>query len=166
MPINFPEQERIIKKIVEEIDACEGDPAKMDAVIEAHQEGIEAVVGGLLESLENDESLVEAIKLRAADLTKRRQALDVSAQTKRLMIQRLMDMAGIATIKLPAATLTIRDVAPKLEILDESEIPTHFFKVPDPVVDKKAVLDAVKAGEAVPGAALGNGGRTLAIRHT
>ena len=31
MPTHYPEQEKIIRMIVAEIDACEGDPVAMDA---------------------------------------------------------------------------------------------------------------------------------------
>jgi Siphovirus Gp157 len=49
-------------------------------------------------------------------------------------------------------------------ILDEAILPAKFWKAQDPKLDKKAVLDALKAKEDVPGASLSNGGETISIR--
>jgi hypothetical protein len=53
---------------------------------------------------------------------------------------------------------------PKAIILNEADIPSKFWKAQDPKLDRKAVLDALKAKEAVAGAELSNGGETIQIR--
>ncbi|MGE0857439.1 MAG: siphovirus Gp157 family protein [Hyphomicrobiaceae bacterium] len=45
-----------------------------------------------------------------------------------------------------------------------SRIPSEFWKPQPPRLDKKVVLDALKAGAVVPGAELSNGGETLSMR--
>ena len=53
---------------------------------------------------------------------------------------------------------------PKAEIVDESMIPSKFWKPSDPKLDRKAVLEALKAKEDVPSATLSNGSETLMVR--
>ena len=61
------------------------------------------------------------------------------------------------------ATLSLRKVPPKAEIINEAEIPTKFWKQKDPVLDKKALLDELKAKVPVTGAKLSEPSQTIAI---
>ena len=76
-----------------------------------------------------------------------------------------MSMAELKKLELPQATISRKPTPAKALILDEAAIPARFWKPSDPKLDKKAVLDALKAGEAVPGTSLSNGGETIAIRR-
>jgi hypothetical protein len=51
-------------------------------------------------------------------------------------------------------------------ITDEHAIPQAFWRPQPPKLDRKAIGEALKAGQAVPGAQLSNGGTTLAIKVT
>lgn len=61
-------------------------------------------------------------------------------------------------------TFTRKAVPPSVIISNEAEIPSKFWKPSDPKLDKKALGEALKAKEEVPGASLSNGGETLAFR--
>jgi hypothetical protein len=76
-----------------------------------------------------------------------------------------MSTAGVKKLERPAATLSLRSVPPKAIITSEVELPSRFFVDQAPKLDKKAVLDALKAGEKVAGAELSNGGETIALRR-
>lgn len=80
------------------------------------------------------------------------------------MLDQAFQMAEITSHRFPTATVSTRKVPPKAIITEESEIPSRFYVTPAPVLDKKALLDALKAGESIPGASLSNGGQTIAIR--
>lgn len=75
-----------------------------------------------------------------------------------------MEAASVKKLELPVATVSLRAVPRKAEITDEAAIPSKFWKAQDPKLDKKAVLDALKAKEDVPGATLSNGGMTISIK--
>jgi len=75
-----------------------------------------------------------------------------------------MEAANVKKLELPVATVSLRAVPPKAEITDESAVPSKFWKPQDPKLDRKAVLDALKAKEPVPGAILSNGGMTISIK--
>lgn len=135
-----------------------------------------------LNTIEGETSLIETIKLaveRIADIeafreaTKaRRDALkareDRLAKQQELLRTALVAAMGAVEMKkleLPAATLTIKAVPPKATIVSEVDIPSNFWKPQDPKLDLKAITDALKAKETVPGATLSNGGETIQIRY-
>jgi len=64
----------------------------------------------------------------------------------------------------PAIAQDAKPTPPKTIIADEALIPARFWKPSDPKLDRAAVSAALKAGEIVPGATLGNGGFTLSVR--
>ena len=51
-----------------------------------------------------------------------------------------------------------------LVVNDESEIPENFWKPQAPKLDRRRLIAALTAGQAVQGASLGNGGVTLSVR--
>jgi hypothetical protein len=75
-----------------------------------------------------------------------------------------MLMAEIDRLELPTHTLTIKATPPKAVITDEAALPSKFFVPQDPKLSLKAVSEALKSNEHVPGATLSNGGSTLQIR--
>ena len=64
----------------------------------------------------------------------------------------------------PTATLSVRAGTAKVEITDEKIIPAIYWNRPAPILDKRAVSDALKAGEAIPGAVLSNAAPSLSVR--
>jgi hypothetical protein len=65
---------------------------------------------------------------------------------------------------LPLCTITRKAVPPKAQITDEAQIPSRFWKRADPTLDKKAILDALKDKEIIPGAVLSNGTETVQVK--
>lgn len=144
-------------------DVVEDDAELLATSVEGETDLIEAIASGVdriatlnthCEVLENQ---VRALKERASRF---------AAQAERIKsaVFVAMGQAELRKIELPEATLTIRAVPPKVEISNEADVPARFWKAQDPKLDRKAVLDALKSGELVPGASLSNGSETLAIR--
>jgi len=139
-----------------------------------------------------DGAFETALKTYERDLAARRKRFEKRQETMRNFLAVAVDLVGSSKkpgdpkrLELAEATLTLKATAPSLIITDESEVPTRFFVQPDPVLDRKALLDALKAREAVmkaratldpeaakseppvediPGATLSNGGQTIQIR--
>ncbi len=70
-----------------------------------------------------------------------------------------MEAAEIERIECPLFRLTLKKNPPAVEVLDESQIPAHFWtkpepKPPEPRIDKTAIKGAIKAGIDVPGVRL------------
>ena len=134
-----------------------------------------------LTAVEGETSFLEAVDAalaRIAEVTAHAEAIAAQAEALRARKERFLHQgerirtalyvalgqASLRKLERPQATLSMRAVPPKAEILDEAAIPGKFWKEQEPKLDKKAVLDALKAKEDVPGASLSNGGETIAIR--
>jgi len=116
------------------------------------------------ESAQDDEDLARAISARIADLQARKSRLEAAAETKRNIILMAMERADLETVKGPLMTLSRRAVPPQLVVDQDSEIPTEFWRTGDPKLDRKALKDALEAGQVIPGARLSNGGIGLTVR--
>jgi hypothetical protein len=127
--------------------------------------GLHEAVGKVMAFVRDDEILIAGIDRMVETLVARKKRLEDRVGFYRSAIEQAMVIGEIQTMELPDATVTVRRVAPKLEVVDESAIPAGFWRPQDPKLDRKAVTDALKAGQDVPGAALGNGGITLSIRR-
>ena len=76
----------------------------------------------------------------------------------------IMDTLPDKTKRLPAGTVSLKAVAPKIEVLDEALLPDECFEtIRKPV---KAKIDAAfEAQGHLPGCVKTNGGQTVAIRR-
>lgn len=108
-------------------------------------------------------TMIDALKERARLIGERKGAAEKREQAMRTLALRIMNRAQIAKAQLTEATLSVRPVAPGVKILDEAAIPESFLRIKKEL-DRTAIKAALEAGQDVPGAALGNGGQTLAIR--
>ena len=90
--------------------------------------------------------------------------IESSVEIRKNIILMAMTKAGIDTLKTPIGTLSVKNTPPKTVITDEAQIPARFWKPQEPTLDRKALSDALKASESIPGAALSNGGIILSVR--
>ena len=66
-----------------------------------------------------------------------------------------MERTGITKIECAYFSISIRENPPKAVIDDVGKLPRNFFRPGEPPLpepDKKAIVDAFKSGEEVPGA--------------
>lgn len=89
---------------------------------------------------------------------------DVRAKSVRSAIEQAMLVAGISTAKLPLATITVRSIAPKPRVSDDSLIPARFWKAQPPKLDMSLIKSAF-GSEDIPGIEPDNGGVSLQIRR-
>ena len=135
----------------------------------------------IADTIEGETNLVEAISAAVARLNEieahqnglkdyakalRERGERLEAQTERIRqaIANALDATGLAKLELAHATLSLRKAAPKLGVVNEADIPAKYFVDQAPKLDRKALLDALKANETVPGATLANGAPTLSVR--
>lgn len=112
-------------------------------------------VGLFIRNLESTadaiEEAAEAMRMRGARLRKRAQSLHEYLKLN-------MQASGISKVESPYFTLCLKKNPPTVVIDSENLIPARFMRTPEPppppkpVPDKKAIGDAIKAGEEVPGA--------------
>lgn len=145
-------------------DVLAGDEQAVADMVEGETDLHSAIAIAADRIAEND-ALVDAIKSRADALGVRRKRLEAQSDLLRSAIGVAMEVATIKRLQLSEATITLKATPVSAIVMDEAAIPARFWKPQEPKLDKRAVLDALKAKEAVPGAALSNGGSTVQIRR-
>jgi phage shock protein A len=144
-------------------DVIGDDEEMISDAVEGETSLIEAI-SGAADRVEELDAHCEALEARIKELGERRSRFEDQAARIKAAIHVAMGQAELRKLELPQATISLRAVAPKAEITDEAALPSKFWKAQDPKLDRKAVLDALKAKESVPGAVLSNGGETISIR--
>lgn len=135
-------------------DMVEGETSLLEAVSAA------------LDAMDECDAIAAGCKDREAVFSERRRNAERRKENLRAMVQQALEVAGMDRIKVPTGTVTVKDVPPKPLITDESLIPAAYWRQADPVIDKKAIADAMKAeGASIPGVTMSNGGATIQIRR-
>lgn len=146
--------------------------SNMDASDEAVRDTLEAVqmefndkavvIVKVAESLDADTSAIDAEIER---LKARKQVIVNRKQQLRDYLLYNMEAAGIKKIDCPLFTVTLRQGAESVEIIDQSQIPNEYVTVE--VVekpDKAAIKAAIKSGKEVTGAILKRGANSIQIK--
>lgn len=130
-------------------------------------EGLSALpdaLAAVVRSYLDDLALAAALGLRIGDLQERLHRIEHRAEKKRMIVTAIMERADLKKLAEPDFTASLRVVPPSLLISDETQIPEPFWKPQPPKLDRRRLIAALTAGEAVAGAQLGNGGTTLTVR--
>jgi len=108
-------------------------------------------------------AMVKGMDLVKSDLAERHGRWQRREEALGVLIKGLLEVSGLEKLTLPEATISISKARASVEITDEAELPQGFVKtIRQP--DKTAIGEALKAGEAVPGAQLAYGMPSLTVR--
>ena len=110
----------------------------------------------------NLEATATAIKEAETAMAARRKAIENRAAGLRRYALSAMQVAGVQSIECPYFKLSVRKNPPAVEVFDAAQIPAQFMRTPEPpppAPDKKAITEAIKDGQEVPGARLVSGER-------
>ena len=110
----------------------------------------------------NIEATVDSIKDAEKRMAQRRKLLENKIVSINDYLKSNMEACGITKIESPYLTLTIKKNPPSVQIERDDLIPAQYMKQPEPPPpspDKKAIGEALKAGEIVPGCSLKTGTR-------
>lgn len=155
------------KSLVESFRAQAGDDDELLAdMVEGETELFEAI-DRLLQRMLDTRVMVTGIERAEEQLFERRRRFEKRVEADKALIEQALMVADINTkVERPLATFFLSKRQPKVEISTEADIPAEFWKAADPVLDKKALLDALKADQVVPGACLSNAAPTLTVRFS
>lgn len=121
----------------------------------------------VIRSAEDDEMLADAISDRIDQLKARQERLRTRSKGKRDAAFHAMQEAGIKKIEAPDATISLARSPVSVLITDDALIPGEYLRQPEPPApkpDKKAIKEALVAGQEIPGCILSNGGARLLVR--
>lgn len=151
-----------------------GSYAQIQQMIEDGAEGLDEILatveGALEEKLEayamvirNIESDVDGLKAEEKRLSDRRKTMENGIKRMKENMQFAMSSTGEKKIQGEKFTFTIQKNPPSLNLVDESLIPKEFFVEVAPTINKKAIMEHLKAGSHVPGTQIQQG-ESLRIR--
>jgi hypothetical protein len=116
-----------------------------------------AMIEEIVRSSLDDEAMIEGLKLRLEAMQARMARLRERHQKKRQLVAYALGAAGLGKLKAVDFTVSLSEGAFRLQIADEHEIPERFLVPQPPKINRTAVSEALKAGEAVTGASLVQG---------
>jgi len=140
-----------------------------DETLEDTLEGlsdVRSIVGEVARSCIADDTMAAALKRRIDEMRERLARIEAGRERKRELALIALRQMGLTKLVEPDFTVSVRNGAPAVEIVDETAIPQNFWVPQDPKLNKGALYQAIKAGTAVPGAAMAPGEPVLAIRRS
>lgn len=138
------------------------DPQLLIDMIEGETRLLEAV-DALHKSMLEDAAIEAGAKAMAEQMSSRASAAKRRSEKKRMAIQGAMTKLNLTSLKRPTATFSVRAKPAKVEVYDESAVPSQLFRIKKEV-DKAAIRKALEQGEEIPGCELVDGEMTLSVR--
>jgi len=142
--------------VMHELEAREDLPAEVVRdTLEGLQYPVEEKaknVGAYFLGLEAEAKAIKEAETRMAD---RRKKIEAHVATLKSYLRENMERCGITEIKSPEFRLSLRKNPPRVELDPAIPVPAFYCRVPpppEPVVDKRAILEDLKAGKEIPGA--------------
>jgi len=117
-----------------------------------------------LRSYLDDIALTAALGIRINDMQERISRFEQRAEKKRALITAVMERADLKKLAEPDFTVSVRATPSSLMVTDETEIPQDFWKPQPAKLDRQGLTAALRRGQSVPGAVLGNGQATISVR--
>jgi hypothetical protein len=105
---------------------------------------LDGAIDKVLEQMALDIANAQGIEKFQSTMAARHKRLCDRVETMRTMILNAADIVEVKRFARPLATITVKDVPPKLLIVDEAAIPAMFFQQPDPVLSKAGLTAALK----------------------
>ncbi len=154
----FSELKRRIEEIEPDIDertlydTLEGATDLNELIVEIVRSAIE------------DSDIIAVLKGRVAAMRERLERFQSREKKKRDLALEAMEQAGLNKIQAADCTISLRQAPPGLIVEDETMVPEWFWVPQAAKLDKRAIIDCLKAGESVAGATLADPGIILSVR--
>ena len=165
MSLKLYELSEAYKNLWNMVDDEETDLTMVETALQTVEGAIETKAGNIAIFIRNLDSESKLIKEEEDRLKARRQAIENKRDSIKGWLQQNMELMNIDKIKTTTHSISLQSNPPSVLILDEDVIPGRFLTlIPERYeVNKKAISEALKAGEEVLGATLARG-RSLRIR--
>ena len=118
----------------------------------------------IVQSYLDDLELAAMVGVRIDALETHLAQIEARADDKNRLVAETMSRAGMRTLAEPGFFVERFETPAPLLIESEAAIPTRFRNQPTPEVDRDKILAALRAGEEVMGARLGEAETTIAVR--
>ena len=137
-------------QIAEQLETAE-NPAEL---MESLDKAVQVKAAGIGIYCEKLDGMVAALDDTIKKLQARKKAFQNRKERLKEYTLVAMKQHGIQKIECPECTISIQENNPAVDDYEPKLIPAEYWKQPEPVLDKKALLDDLKAGVIVQGARL------------
>lgn len=136
-----------------EMAADDTDNATLAEYIAGMEGKIDEKVENTMKVVRSLEADAAALKTEEDRLKQRRESLEKKAKYLKESTGAIMEQIGVEKVKGRMFSVWLQANPPKVNVLDEFQIPQRFFYTPTPApqLQKKEVLEAWKKGEDIPG---------------
>lgn len=155
---------RAAKVLRAQIEGLAGDDIELIRDSLEGQLDLHEIIRALAAGIGEDLAFIAGLKEYRETLNTRIARFEERIKLRQGLIQSGMEIGELSSLESDLATVSLRRVPASATITEEADVPTKYWKPQPPKLDKKAVLDALKDKQDVPGATLNNGGQTVAIR--
>jgi len=104
--------------------------------------------------IQNLKAEKEAVKAEKDRLAKKEKALSNKCEGLTTYLLAEMLVSKIDKIPDPVVPLALRKAPPSVEVEPEAKVPEQYIIPQEPKIDKRGLLEALKAGEQIPGVRL------------
>ncbi|MBX5063281.1 siphovirus Gp157 family protein [Rhizobium lentis] len=149
------------------LQGVDSDEELVADAVEGQTDLKEAIESALAE-IDECEVHIIGLKAKEDEFATRRKRLEERVDRIRALIEQAMLTAEQHLFRLTGGTVSLNRRQPGLIVSNDADIPTRFWieqERPAPKLDKKALTEALRNGEAIPGANLDNGSFSLSVRR-
>jgi len=142
---------------LEKLNDLELDDQTFKDTLEGLTGDFELKVTNVSMYVRNIEASVEAIREAEKQMSNRRKAMENKINRLKQYLKDNMIRTGITKVDCPYFQLSLRNNPETVEVINLDEITPEYFDIPPlpaPVLNKKAVKDAIKSGIEINGAKL------------
>ena len=150
--------------LLELIDNPELEPDMIKASLDGVQEEIDIKAENIAKLIKSIEVDIAGFREEEIRLANRRKTLENRKEGLKTYLDDQMRALGMEKIKGKIFTIAFQKNPPSVDIVDTQLLPKEYFCEPvEPVPDKKHIMEDLKAGKEIPGAAIKQG-MSLRIR--
>ena len=157
-----------MEAILAEIKALTSDEEVVRDTFEGETD-IEGVMDLLLKLTGEDESMIAAIEEHERKLGKRKSRIKDRLVAGKALMFRILKMGNGRKMERPLGTVSLNKKAASLGDLEESQIPSAYWREPPPELDRKRLLEDAKLAKAegreIAGVELAPETQVLSIRR-
>lgn len=138
------------------LEAMNFDEETISDTLEGESTEIAKKVEDYIYVIRNRTAFADAMQAEIDRMTERRNAELKRIERIEAWLLQNMIACDFRKVECPAFTINVQNNPPKVEVMDEKQIPPDYWRTPEPkppvaTPDKKLILQAIKDGKEVPG---------------
>lgn len=125
-------------------EATEDDLQTLQDTFDGEATSLEAAIRNAVLMIEEDEIFIVGLKDRETSLKARRSRLEKRIEAMRGLIEQAMTVAQWEKHEMDIGVVSLGNATPRVEVDQEGDIPTQFWKRADPSLDKAGLGKVLK----------------------